>query len=189
MERRMRTAHVLRILATIALLGVITPSYAFENLSTDWMSTTVGTGKPVVISQGVAYWPMDSSRDGLIQNLMITGPETFNVRLTAQDMTVESDERLTESWAYITEDEYKRFREIIDQPSKSTPREVALVNLAVKGTSLFLYFVVWLIGLVIFRYVFNRWWDEDVYQQTWPSVIVISVMVICTAWVLVATVQ
>ena len=164
-----------RILAVISMVAIsATSAYTFEAPAT-------------VILDGIAYKPMDSIRDTITIKEMLSAPSP--ALQFASQMRVETDENLTESWAYITEEEYKRFREIIDQPSKSTPKEVALVNLAVKGTSLFLYFVVWLIGLVIFRYVFNRWWDEDVYQQTWPSVVVISVMVICTAWVLVATVQ
>ena len=163
------------ILAVISMVAIsATSAYTFEAPAT-------------VILDGIAYKPMDSIRDTITIKEMLSAPSP--ALQFASQMRVETDENLTESWAYITEEEYKRFREIIDQPSKSTPKEVALVNLAVKGTSLFLYFVVWLIGLVIFRYVFNRWWDEDVYQQTWPSVVVISVMVICTAWVLVATVQ
>ena len=164
-----------RILAVISMVAIsATSAYTFEAPAT-------------VILDGIAYKPMDSIRDTITIKEMLSAPSP--ALQFASQMRVETDENLTESWAYITEEEYRRFREIIDQPSKSTPKEVALVNLAVKGTSLFLYFVVWLIGLVIFRYVFNRWWDEDVYQQTWPSVVVISVMVICTAWVLVATVQ
>ena len=164
-----------RILAVVSMVAIsATSAYTFEAPAT-------------VILDGIAYKPMDSIRDTITIKEMLSAPSP--ALQFASQMRVETDENLTESWAYITEEEYRRFREIIDQPSKSTPKEVALVNLAVKGTSLFLYFVVWLIGLVIFRYVFNRWWDEDVYQQTWPSVVVISVMVICTAWVLVATVQ
>ena len=167
--------HLLRILLVISLVAIsATSAYTFE-------------APPTVILDGIAYKPMDSIKDTVTIKEMLSAPSP-TIQFATQ-MNVESDENLTQSWAYITEEEYKRFREIIDQPSKSTPREVALVNLAVKGTSLFLYFVVWLIGLVIFRYVFDRWWDEDVYQQTWPSVIVISVMVFCTAWVLVSTVQ
>ena len=165
-----------RILHVIALVVITaTSAYAFEAPGT-------------VILNGVAYKPMDSQREAITGMPDLLSAASPMLQFASQ-MNVESDEHLTQSWAYITEEEYKRFREIIDQPSKSTPKEVALVNLAVKGTSLFLYFVVWLSGLVIFRYVFNRWWDEDVYNQTWPSVIVISVMVICTAWVLVSTVQ
>ena len=164
-----------RILQVIALVTITaTSAYTFEAPHT-------------VILDGIAYKPMDSIRDTITIQEMLSAPSP--PLQFASQMNIESDENLTQSWAYITEEEYKRFREIIDSPSKSTPREVALVNLAVKGTSLFLYFVVWLTGLVIFRYVFNRWWDEDVYHQTWPSVIVISVMVFCTAWVLVSTVQ
>ena len=165
-----------RILLIIVLVAIgATSAYTFE-------------APPTIILDGIAYKPMDSSREAITgMPDLLSGPG-LTLQFASQ-MNIESDENLTQSWAYITEEEYKRFREIIDQPSKSTPKEVALVNLAVKGTSLFLYFVVWLIGLVIFRYVFDRWWDEDVYQQTWPSVIVISVMVFCTAWVLVSTVQ
>ncbi len=167
--------NLLRILQVIVLVAITaTSAYTFEAPRT-------------VILDGIAYKPMDSIRDTITIQEMLSAPSP--PLQFASQMNVESDENLTQSWAYITEEEYKRFREIIDSPSKSTPREVALVNLAVKGTSLFLYFVVWLTGLVIFRYVFNRWWDEDVYHQTWPSVIVISVMVFCTAWVLVSTVQ
>ena len=169
----MSLSRILQVIAIVAITA--TSAYTFESPAT-------------VILDGIAYKPMDSQREAItgMPDLLSAPSPVFQF---ANQMQIESDENLTQSWAYITEEEYKRFREIIDQPSKSTPQEVALVNLAVKGTSLFLYFVVWLIGLVIFRYVFNRWWDEDVYQQTWPSVIVISVMVICTAWVLVATVQ
>jgi hypothetical protein len=84
--------------------------------------------------------------------------------------------------------EMAAIRRVIE-PGRSTALEVAAVNIAVKGTSLLMYFFVWLLGLAIFRYVFNRWFDEDVYTKTWPSVVVITTMIICTAWVLVSTVQ
>ena len=88
----------------------------------------------------------------------------------------------------LTPEETQRLRQVIE-PGRSTALEVAAVNIAVKGTSLLMYFFVWLLGLAIFRYVFNRWFDEDVYTKTWPSVVVITTMIICTAWVLVSTVQ
>jgi len=88
----------------------------------------------------------------------------------------------------LTRDEYEQFKQLT-KISRAAPLEVALVNIAVKGTSLAMYFLVWMLGLVIFRYVFNRWFDEDVYTQTWPSVAVVGTMIVCTAWVIVATVQ
>lgn len=88
----------------------------------------------------------------------------------------------------LTRDEYEQFKQLT-KISRAAPLEVALVNIAVKGTSLAMYFLVWMFGLVIFRYVFNRWFDEDVYTQAWPCVVVVGTMILCTAWVIVATVQ
>ena len=88
----------------------------------------------------------------------------------------------------LTPEETQRLRQVIE-PGRATALEVAAVNIAVKGTSLLMYFVVWCVGLWILRREFDYWFDEDVYSQTWPSVVVIVALLVCTAWVLVSTVQ
>lgn len=83
----------------------------------------------------------------------------------------------------FTSQERNELRKIL-AINRSTPSQVALVNLAVRGTALFAVFMVWLLCLVIFRRVFNYWWDADVYRQVWPSTLVIVAMLYCTAWIL-----
>lgn len=88
----------------------------------------------------------------------------------------------------LTDIEYKMFRQMVEAGG-ATPLQVALVNAAVKGTTLLIVAIFWILALVAFRYIFNRWFDEDVYTKTWPSVIVISVMIVCTCMVLIAAVS
>jgi len=88
----------------------------------------------------------------------------------------------------FTPEEARKLRQVIE-PGHATAIQVALVNIAVKGTSLIMYFFVWCLGLWVLRREFNYWFDEDVYSQAWPSTAVIVVLLFCTAWVLVSTVQ
>lgn len=83
----------------------------------------------------------------------------------------------------LTELEYRQFRKMLDAGG-ATAGQVALVNAAVKGTSLLIVAVFWILALVAFRYIFNRWFDEDVYTETWPSVAVITAMIFATAYIL-----
>lgn len=88
----------------------------------------------------------------------------------------------------LTREEYEQFKQIT-RAGRAAPIDVALVNLAVKGTGLLVVGLSWLIFLVILRRVFDRWFDEDVYSAAWPSTVVIAVLLACTAWILVSVVQ
>jgi hypothetical protein len=83
----------------------------------------------------------------------------------------------------LTPDELVKVRKLLEK-RVATAKDVAWVNVAVKGTALVMALCIGLIFLVVLRYVFNRWFDEDVYTQAWPSVAVIAAMLAFMAVVL-----
>jgi len=88
----------------------------------------------------------------------------------------------------LTQDEYDGLKQML-RISGATPLQVGLVKGSMNGTALLLNFLFWLVGLIILRYAFNRWFDANVYDDTWASTCVICMMLWCTKEILVAAVQ
>lgn len=72
---------------------------------------------------------------------------------------------------------------------RAGPAEVGLTNAAIKGGGLLIVSLFWLVFLVILRRIFDKWFDEDVYTQAWPSTAVICTLLFTTAWILVSVIS
>lgn len=73
--------------------------------------------------------------------------------------------------------------------SEATPLQVAYVKAASIGTVVLIVSIAYIIVLVILRYTFNRWFDPDIYNQTWPSVAVVCTMIFVLGLILYAAVR
>jgi hypothetical protein len=103
-------------------------------------------------------------------------------------LTPDEYRRLKQPGRSLTDDEYKEFKNLTTI-SKATPLQVAAVNLAIKATGVFVIGLAWLLFLHVLRRSWNFWFDKDLWGQTWPSVVVVTVLLICTAWILVSVVS
>lgn len=88
----------------------------------------------------------------------------------------------------LTGEEYEALLQVI-KPGAATPLQVALVNAAVVGTKIIIVMLAFVIGLVIMRRIFDRWWDQDLYNDTWASMCVVIAKLIVLGWILTATVR
>ncbi len=90
--------------------------------------------------------------------------------------------------ATFNADEIRLLRRMLDR-SRATARDVAWVTVANVLPAILIVGLAFILLLVALRYIFNRWFDADIYNHTWPSVLVVCVMVICMTAVLVAAVR
>lgn len=116
-----------------------------------------------------------------LQNAIPAIDITPRITTKAPEFIIESDGKT------LTEEEYAQLQELLANRT-ATPIQVGLTNVAVKGTSLFMVSVMWLVFILILRRVFDYHWDKDIWENTWASVTIISVMLLCTAYILRAVV-
>ena len=88
----------------------------------------------------------------------------------------------------LTDEEYQQFRQIV-KIGRAPALQVATVTGAAVGMVILLAGLAYILFLVLMRYVFNRWFDQDVYGKTWPSTLVICVMIFGAVTVLAAAVM
>ena len=87
----------------------------------------------------------------------------------------------------LTAEEYEQFKQLV-KIGRATPLQVGSVTGASVGIVILLAGTAYIGFLVLLRYVFNRWFDQDVYTKTWPSTVVICVMILGAVAILCAAV-
>lgn len=88
----------------------------------------------------------------------------------------------------LTADEMQMLRRMLDR-SRATARDVAWVTAANIATAIFIVGLAFIILLVALRYIFNRWFDAHIYDNTWASTVVVVTIILSLCAVLVAAVR
>jgi uncharacterized membrane protein len=178
MPRRYLLTPVICTFLVVSIMSAV----AWERLDTSEISQSIPGLK---LDTYELQAPAAETDDERSEFLELTDAEFKRLRqlLTAKTVPVPTPEG-----EELTPREYKRLKQMVNT-EKATAREVADVNLAVKGPNLVMGLLVGLLFLVTFRYTFKRWFSPIVSSEAWPSVVVICAMLAFMAAVLYAAVS
>ena len=77
----------------------------------------------------------------------------------------------------LTDEEYAQFKQIVTIGG-ATPLQVGMVKAAVVGVNVLAACLGLILGMTVLRYVFNFWFDPDIYNNPVLSTIVVTAMII-----------